>query len=613
MTRLPADLLPRVIAWAEQAGDTLAAEFRRVPKPRGRGDTADIDREIGLMLRERLLAALPCRFLGEETGSVDVPDSKFCWVVDPHDGTSAFLQGHRGSAVSVALLDNGVPVLGVVHAPLGPDRGPDLIAWVAGMDHLVRNGVRVRADLGTRVLRRGDLVFLNHHASVRPITSARRVQPGRFVAMPSIAYRLARVAVGDAVVTLSRGGPGAVDYAAGHALLLGAGGVLLDERGDPVIYSVSGHSSVSACFGGAPAAAREFVARPWDTVRGETRQAPRVSLSWPRSAREAELDRAASCLLGQVIGDALGSLVEFQSADEIARRYPDGVRDLEDGGVWDTLAGQPTDDSELALALARTLASSSDYDAEAVAGAYGRWYASGPFDIGTTTRAAVAAAARAASGRAEAARRAARRDSQSNGSLMRASPIGVWARDPGTAARVAWQDSELTHPHPACATACAAYTAAIAAGILGADRAGMLATAARIAESHRAAAPAIAAALDAARAGRRPESYVRNMGHVAIAFQNAFYHLAHTRDLEAAVVDTIREGGDTDTNAAIAGALLGAAEGRRAIPARWTTIILGCRPIQATGARRPRPPEYWPDDIVAVAEALTVARREATA
>jgi ADP-ribosyl-[dinitrogen reductase] hydrolase len=79
------------------------------------------------------------------------------------------------------------------------------------------------------------------------------------------------------------------------------------------------------------------------------------------------------------------------------------------------------------------------------------------------------------------------------------------------------------------------------------------------------------------------------------------------------VVDTIREGGDTDTNAAIAGALLGAAEGRRAIPARWTTIILGCRPIQATGARRPRPPEYWPDDIVAVAEALTVARREATA
>ncbi|MBI3049856.1 MAG: ADP-ribosylglycohydrolase family protein, partial [Acidobacteria bacterium] len=190
----------------------------------------------------------------------------------------------------------------------------------------------------------------------------------------------------------------------------------------------------------------------------------------------------------------------------------------------------------------------------------------------------MSAAARAAAGKAEAARKAARRDSQSNGSLMRVSPIGVWARDPDTAARVAWQDSELSHPHPACAAAYAAYAAAIAAGIIGADRVGMLATAARIAEGHRATAPAIAAALGAARAGRRPESYIRNMGHVAIAFQNAFYHLAHTRDFEAALIDTIRQGGDTDTNAAIAGTLLGAAEERRAIPARWRTVVLGADP-----------------------------------
>lgn len=314
-----------------------------------------------------------------------------------------------------------------------------------------------------------------------------------------------------------------------------------------------------------------------------------------------------------MIGDSLGALVEFQPPEEIARRYPDGVRELQDGGVWDTLAGQPTDDSELALALARTLANRSDYDAEAVAGAYGGWYSSHPFDIGTTTQAAMSAAAHAAAGKAEAARKAARRDSQSNGSLMRVSPIGVWARDPDIAARIAWQDSELSHPHPACVAACAAYSAAIAAGIAGADRVDMLATAARIAEGHRATAPAIAAALDAARAGHRPESYIRNMGHVAIAFQNAFYHLAHTRDLEAALIDTIARGGDTDTNAAIARALLGAAEGRRAIPARWTTVILGCRPIKAIGARRPRPPDYWPDDIVALAEALLITRQETTA
>jgi hypothetical protein len=103
------------------------------------------------------------------------------------------------------------------------------------------------------------------------------------------------------------------------------------------------------------------------------------------------------------------------------------------------------------------------------------------------------------------------------------------------------------------------------------------------------------------------------MGRVVIAFQNAFYHLAHTANFEAALVDTIGQGGDTDTNGAIVGALLGAADGRRAIPARWTSVILGCRPVKELGARNPRPPRYWPDDIVALAQAPVSARQEPSA
>ena len=63
----------------------------------------------------------------------------FCWVVDPHDGTRAFLEGRRGSAVSIALLRRGEPVLGVVYAPSSPDRGPDMIAWAEGAG-ITRNG-----------------------------------------------------------------------------------------------------------------------------------------------------------------------------------------------------------------------------------------------------------------------------------------------------------------------------------------------------------------------------------------------------------------------------------------------------------------------------------------
>jgi len=53
--------------------------------------------------------------------------------------------------------------------------------------------------------------------------------------------------------------------------------------------------------------------------------------------------------MGQCVGDALGSLVEFKSPESIARLYPQGVRTLHDGGAFNTIAGQPTDDTEMVL------------------------------------------------------------------------------------------------------------------------------------------------------------------------------------------------------------------------------------------------------------------------
>lgn len=72
---------------------------------------------------------------------------------------------------------------------------------------------------------------------------------------------------------------------------------------------------------------------------------------------------------------------------------------------------------------------------------------------------------------------------------------------------------------------------------------------------------------------------------------------------EEALVSTVGEGGDTDTNAAIAGALLGAALGREAIPFRWRQRVLTCRPLGRVCAR-PRPMEFWPVDALVVAEKL---------
>ena len=609
----PRAILAQVIAIVKTAGSRLAAEFSLPGGPRGRDDKADIDVELELFLRDALLALCPGRFVGEECGIIEAPNAPYCWLVDPQDGTRAFLQGKRGSAVSVALLCNAVPVLGVVYAPDAPDLGPDMIAWATGMDHLLRNGEKLYIDLSERDLAAGEFVYMSHHSPRRPIVNAERAAPARFIPMPSIAYRMARVAVGDGVATASTSGPGDLDYAAGHALLIGAGGIMIDQTGGPVTYTQLGFSKVEKCFAGAPRAVRALAARNWNgatLANGETdpRRPARVALSWPRMPENLMLNRAQGCLLGQIIGDSLGSLVEFKSPADIAARYPHGVRQMADGGVWNTIAGQPTDDSELALALARTMAASGHYDAEAVVTAYGRWYESKPFDIGITTRQALAPASRAPQNKAEAARRPADRNSQSNGSLMRVSPIGIWAITPKEAAAAAMEDSSLTHPNPVCAIACGAYAAAINAGISGEDKQGMIRAAQTIAQASQLDNGVIAEALFEAASGKKPVDFLYRQGWVVIALQNAFYHLMHTPGIEAALIQTIAEGGDTDTNAAITGALLGAAQGRDAFPTRWVRDVMACRPDAALGVKQPRPEEYWPDDVLDLAEALLACR-----
>jgi ADP-ribosylglycohydrolase len=189
-------------------------------------------------------------------------------------------------------------------------------------------------------------------------------------------------------------------------------------------------------------------------------------------------------------------------------------------------------------------------------------------------------------------------ESESNGSLMRCSPLGIWAAgDPARAARTARDESTLTHANPNCLEACAAYCAAIAAGVAGASRAEMIEAAAAHSKG-----PAHEAVKRAAK-GIAPTDFFTHPGWVLLALQNAFYCL-HELEFEEALVQTVGRGGDTDTNAAIAGALLGAHHGRDAIPSRWIYPVLACRPLAGAGALRPRPMEYWPDDVLELAEAL---------
>lgn len=107
-----------------------------------------------------------------------------------------------------------------------------------------------------------------------------------------------------------------------------------------------------------------------------------------------------------------------------------------------------------------------------------------------------------------------------------------------------------------------------------------------------------------------PQSFTKREGHVLIAFGNAFHRLWTKQDFASALTDTVMQGGDTDTNAAVCGALLGAVRGRDAIPLRWRQQVLSCRAVAGRGVVHPRPPTYWGDDAMDLAEALLAVSRE---
>jgi len=589
------------VAAARAAGDILRDDFHRPGGPRGKIDKAEADVEAEWLIRRRLLEAFPdWGYLGEETGRAAGSPGAPIWLVDPNDGTRDYLVGRRGSAVSIGLLKDRRPVLGVVFAFGYPDDAGDLFAWAEGCGPVSRNGHAVEVELAPS-LEATDVVLVSSKGDRAAEANLQCATPARYRPVPSIAHRLALVAAGEAAAATSIHGPGAWDYGAGHALLRGAGGALLDEAGREIVYTEDGDSHALRAFAASPAVAAAIAPRPWqsalDTVVWPAGEGP-VRLEKGRAVRDAALlSRAQGCLLGQIAGDSLGSLVEFENGATIAERYPQGPRELADGGRWRTLAGQPTDDSEMALALARSIVARGGYEAVAAIDAYREWYRSEPFDIGQTTRAALVGYRMG--------------ESQANGSLMRVSPLGIFAHQlgPDRAAAVAREDSALTHPNRVPCDAAAVFVVAISHAIRHGDGPTAAYDAAVDWVRQNDVEPSVVGALEAAR-GAPPVCDGANEGWVLIALQNAFFALLHARSLEDAIVETVRRGGDTDTNGAIAGALLGAVHGREAIPAQWRSMVLSCRP-HPLRAPHPRPMTCWPGDVLELAERLLLAGQAA--
>jgi ADP-ribosyl-[dinitrogen reductase] hydrolase len=289
----------------------------------------------------------------------------------------------------------------------------------------------------------------------------------------------------------------------------------------------------------------------------------------------AQMDRAQGVLLGTAVGDALGAGYEF--GPPLSDSTPVGMIG---GGTFDWEPGEWTDDTSMAIVIATVATSMADLRSpeahDEIVSEWIRW-SSNAKDVGAQTRRVLSrvhsgVASGAAAKIAAQAFHQHQGRSGGNGSLMRTAPVALaYLDDADGLAEAARSLSSLTHYDPEAGDACVLWTLAIRHAVLTGEI-------------------DIRKGLSAIPEDRRDRWYDRineavwkqtrdfdHNGWVVEAFQAAYCAVSRTYGLgvKDALEAAVRGGRDTDTVAAIAGGLAGAAYGVRAIPSEWRDEVHG--------------------------------------
>jgi ADP-ribosyl-[dinitrogen reductase] hydrolase len=287
------------------------------------------------------------------------------------------------------------------------------------------------------------------------------------------------------------------------------------------------------------------------------------------------LDRAKGVLVASAAGDAVGAPYEFGpplEPEEKIGMYPHRS----------FAAGEWTDDTSQALAIARGALVAplhSDEGAQAVTDQFYRWYDEDRKGIGNQTRLIMAnLSERTAENLLDRSINFAKSEplASGNGSLMRTGPVALsYLADDEHLVTAATRMSELTHAELTCVEACVIWSKAIRHAILFENFDGVY-RAIRELEADR--ADFWLEIFERAEANE-PKVFSRN-GWVIEAIQVAWSAMSRNDQsdpshLRKSIEDCVRAGMDTDTTAAIAGALLGARWGASAVPQEWASLIHG--------------------------------------
>jgi 3'(2'), 5'-bisphosphate nucleotidase len=235
--------LDQVIAAARAAGEAVLDEYQRESRVRTKADgspVSDADERSQEIILARLLELTPdVPIVAEEsaTSGAAKPPAEPFWLVDPLDGTKEFLHGTDEFTVNIALVEDRVPVLGVV---LAPARGL-LFAAAPGVGASIEDGSARRSIVARTIPPEGETVVSSRshgdREALERFTAGRRISR-EVVAGSSLKFCL--LASGEADVYPRFGRTMEWDTAAGDAVLRAAGGRVTDLNGELLAYGKPG-------------------------------------------------------------------------------------------------------------------------------------------------------------------------------------------------------------------------------------------------------------------------------------------------------------------------------------------------------------------------------------
>lgn len=264
--------------------------------------------------------------------------------------------------------------------------------------------------------------------------------------------------------------------------------------------------------------------------------------------------RALAAYLGFAIGDALGATVEFMTRGEIAAQY--GVHREITGGGWLKLKpGQVTDDTDMALALGRSLIRRRDLDTRDVCEEFAAWLKTGPADVGNTCRRGIRRYVMHGTVEGQFSE-----GDAGNGAAMRVLPVALATLgQPAKADAWTLAQARTTHHHTLSDDACLALVRMTHALLQGQDK-----------DTVRNEADALTAKHKVFRFAPYPGQCT---AFIVDTMQTVLHHYLTTGSFTDCLVATVNQGGDADTAGALAGMLAGATYGLDAIPARWLSRL----------------------------------------